>query len=120
MFSFVQSTGPIPHQLANLTSLEGLYLDGNQLSGGCYCFDDSLLFSNGVTVALFDLVSVTVLTCEFGAIGVAVTGPIPQQLATLTNLQELYLNNNQLSGTCCDREFPSSLRQFGNQHTKIF
>ncbi|BAP57706.1 peptidase C25 gingipain [Thioploca ingrica] len=75
-----QRTGSIPNCINNLTKLEKLYLDDNQLSG-----------------SIPDLAALThlqVLSCY----GNQLTGSIPN-LSTLTQLQELYLHSNHLTGS---------------------
>lgn len=76
-----QLSGTIPVELATLTSLQQLRLDGNQLTGG--------------------------IPAEFGAmpnlIGLELqsnqlSGAVPTELGNLANLQWLRLDNNQLSG----------------------
>ncbi|CAD5180145.1 unnamed protein product [Musa acuminata subsp. malaccensis] len=74
-------TGDIPLELANLTGLVELWLDGNMLTGpipelgGCLNLKDIHLENNKLT------------------------GDLPSSLVGLPSLKELYVQNNMLSGT---------------------
>ena len=74
-------TGPIPLQLASLTNLELLALDGNQLSGA-------------IPSELGSLVNLQWLWLYSNQL----SGRIPAELGSLTNLELLFLSGNQLTG----------------------
>ena len=74
-------TGPIPPELANLTSLEELTLDSNNLVGA-------------IPPELASLASLTSL--DVG--GNALSGPIPPELGNLASLTSLWLGGNLLTG----------------------
>ena len=76
-----QLSGPIPTQLATLTSLQKLGLGDNQLSGT-------------IPPGLSALTDLRKLALGFNQL----SGSIPTQLSALTDLLELELGGNQLSG----------------------
>ncbi|WOL14845.1 hypothetical protein Cni_G23626 [Canna indica] len=84
-------TGNIPSELANLTGLVELWLDGNMLSGqipdlsGCLNLKIIHLENNKLT------------------------GSLPSYLGSLPSLSELYLQNNMLSGTVPSRLLSKSI-----------
>ena len=75
-------SGPIPSELASLTSLEQLDLRGNQLTGT-------------IPPELASIVGLQKLVLAFNRL----SGSIPSGLASLVNLRELDLGVNQLSGS---------------------
>ena len=74
-------TGPIPVELASMTSLEGLDLGSNALEGP-------------IPIGLADLINLELLYLSSNEL----TGPIPVELTRLTNLELLYLSSNELTG----------------------
>ena len=74
-------TGPIPPELGDLASLEGLSLSGNALTGP-------------VPAELGGLANLEWLDLSSNGL----TGPIPARLGNLGRLQVLYLEDNDLSG----------------------
>ena len=74
-------TGPIPAELGNLTALEWLLLNGNELTA--------------IPPELGDLGSLQYLYLQDNRL----TGTIPPQLGNLSRLLRLYLQDNQLTGT---------------------
>ena len=76
-----QLTGTIPSELGNLSSLTGLDLGGNQLTGP-------------IPSELADLSNLRSLNLA----GNQLTGPIPPELGNLSNLRSLNLAGNQLTG----------------------
>ena len=76
-----QLSGPIPSALSSLTSLEVLDLSQNQLTGP-------------IPIWLGNLSNLQAL----GLSGNQLTGEIPAELGRLTNLTELRLAGNQLTG----------------------
>ena len=90
--AFNQLTGPIPHQLNQLTNLKWLGLHDNQLTGP-------------IPHQLSQLTNLT----HLGLLNNQLTGPIPHQLNQLTNLEWLYLDGNQLTGP-----IPPELSQLTN------
>ena len=82
--------GQIPSELGNLTKLEGLFLDGNQLSGT-------------IPPELGNLVNLRRLNLRYNKL----SGRIPSDLGNLTNLAYLRINGNQLTGC-----IPGALREF--------
>ena len=81
--------GQIPSELGNLTKLEGLFLDGNQLSGT-------------IPPELGNLVNLRSLNLRYNKL----SGRIPSELRNLTNLAYLRINGNQLTGC-----IPGALRE---------
>ncbi|CAM9861472.1 unnamed protein product [Ectocarpus sp. 4 AP-2014] len=77
-----RTAGPVANELAALTNLRSLYLNGNQLSG-------SIPKELGV---LTNLVSLSLGNNHLA-------GTIPKELAALTNLEGLDLGTNQLTGS---------------------
>jgi len=82
--------GTLPTSLKNMTSLQELYLNSNQLSGS--------LPELPISLSDFDI-SDNSLT---GALPPNIGGPIPQSICQLNNLEHLNLANNHFDG-----EFPS-------------
>ena len=76
-----QLTGEIPAELGNLTSLYSLYLDQNQLTGEIPA----------------ELGNLSVLEDLF-LYNNQLTGSIPPEVASLEDLRQLWITNNQLSG----------------------
>ena len=76
-----QLTGEIPAELGNLTSLYSLYLDQNQLTGEIPA----------------ELGNLSVLEDLF-LYNNQLTGSIPPEVASLEELRQLWITNNQLSG----------------------
>ena len=76
-------TGEIPPEIGNLTNLQKLYLNDNDLSGSIP-WDE--------IINLTDLES---LALSYNQL----TGQIPSEIGDLTNLQHLSLSNNQLTGS---------------------
>ena len=76
-------TGNIPPEIGNLTNLQKLYLNDNDLSGSIP-WDE--------IINLTDLES---LALSYNQL----TGQIPSEIGDLTNLQHLSLSNNQLTGS---------------------
>ena len=85
-------SGEIPAELGDLTSLQRLYLNGNELSGE-------------IPAELGDLTSLQLLSLSQNML----SGEIPAALGDLTSLQRLYLNGNELSG-----EIPAALGDLTN------
>ena len=81
LFSRSGFTGEIPSELANLSNLQVLTLDGNQLSGQ-------------IPSKLGRLINLQVLALD----GNQLSGEIPWALGRLINLRALALGRNQLSG----------------------
>ena len=77
--------GQIPSELGNLTKLEGLFLDGNQLSGT-------------IPPELGNLVNLRSLNLRYNKL----SGRIPSELRNLTNLAYLRINGNRLTGCIPD------------------
>ena len=76
-------TGEIPAELGNLTNLNWLYLNNNQLTGS-------------IPVELGNLTNLQ--TELYARTSNQLTGEIPAELGSLTNLQSLWLRGNQLTG----------------------
>ena len=109
-------SGEIPSELGNLTSLEDLWLDDNQLSGEIPSELGNLtslgwlsVYSNqlsgGIPTELGNLTSLEQLTLSRNQL----SGGIPSELGNLTNLVWLFMASNQLSG-----EIPSELGNLTN------
>jgi hypothetical protein len=75
-------SGSIPSEIGNLTNLESLYLNNNQLTG--------LIPSE-----IGNLTNLTSLNLSNNQL----TGSIPSEIGNLTNLERLWLNDNQLTGS---------------------
>ena len=83
--SWNRLSGTIPADFGNMTGLVGLYLNRNQLSGS-------------VPGALGTMTSLQELHLNNNGL----TGAIPADLNTMSSLQELHLHNNRLSGAIPD------------------
>ncbi|POO01581.1 Mitogen-activated protein kinase kinase kinase [Trema orientale] len=81
MLSGKNLTGNIPSELAKLSGLSELWLDGNSLTGSIPDFTGC--------------VDLKIIHLENNQL----TGPLPSSLTNLPNLKELYVQNNMLSGT---------------------
>ena len=97
------SSGTIPESLGGLKSLTVMYLSANQLSGieplayGVCVYMCGLLLRLGCflvgTFGALVYMGVQVSCCVSMS-----TGAIPESLGRLTNLTELFIDSNQLSG----------------------
>ncbi|XP_010272760.1 PREDICTED: probable leucine-rich repeat receptor-like serine/threonine-protein kinase At3g14840, partial [Nelumbo nucifera] len=74
-------SGPIPKELANITTLRVLNLESNQFSGF-------------IPTELGDLTNIEKLMVSSNNF----TGRLPETLAKLTNLKEFWMNDNQFTG----------------------
>ena len=108
--------GTIPSELGNLSNLQGLSLNDNQLTGGIPEELGSLanlqqlsLWGNrltgGIPKELGNLSNLQGLDLAFNQL----TGTIPKELGSLSNLQGLQLHGNRLTG-----EIPKELGNLSN------
>ena len=111
-------TGPIP-DLSALTDLRSLTLVGNKLSGPLPASLSSLISltqfyfdNNELTGPIPDLSALTSLT-QIGLSGNKLSGPVPASLNTLTGLTHLYLGKNELTGGIPDLSALTSLQVLG-------
>ncbi|CBI39699.3 unnamed protein product, partial [Vitis vinifera] len=104
--------GPIPRWIAQLTSLEVIYLSSNDFKGSM----DLDMFSNLTTPRYLDLSEVldlsnnnldgTIPSClgNFSSSLNNLDGPIPSSLENAHQLESLALSNNKLSGEIPEAE----------------
>jgi len=107
--------GELPPELAMLTSLTELHLQKNQLQGGIPTEIATDLAETMIALDLQDNLMTEVFPTELGLMtnlnylwlnstrdansSGTLFAPIPTEVAFLTNLQEMHLSNNKLSGT---------------------
>ncbi|KAG2689987.1 hypothetical protein I3760_09G166200 [Carya illinoinensis] len=88
-----QLVGGIPRSFWNLCSLDSLYLGYNRLSGNLYEF-----MSNASGCLTDSLQHFSISNNRF-------TGPLPETIGNLSNLETLYVNNNSLTGAIYEAHF---------------
>ena len=98
--------GPIPSELGNLTTLQGLYLIGNGLTGSIPPELGNL--ANLISLSLWDNALTGSIPPELGKLasltnlslgGNELTGSIPPELGNLTRLERLSFRSNALTGS---------------------
>jgi Leucine-rich repeat (LRR) protein len=82
--------GELPQDISPMIALQTLSLEKNQLSGS---IPPSFLFDSTIQATTFPFLSILELNEN------ELTGPIPLEMAELSNIQRLTLDNNELSGT---------------------
>lgn len=87
-----QLSGSLPPNLSDLGNLQELWLNHNQFSGA---IPPELGKADPDVPQQASLKALGVLALEYNEL----TGPLPEELANLTNLQELTVNNTLLSGS---------------------
>ena len=105
-----QLSGEIPWQLGNRRTLKYLYLRNNNLSGGIPVADEG----QSRTAGLENLDSVK--TLDLGQNNL--TGAIPAELALNDDLENLYLDLNELTGRIPSR-WTSPLERLGLSHNQL-
>ena len=95
-------SGPIPPELGALASLKELALHRNQLSGSIPAE------LGGLTGAEYVALSINSLS-----------GPIPAELGALPRLQELHLNNNQLTSVPAELGGLASLKELALEYNRL-
>ncbi len=117
---FNEFSGPLPSTICNLTQLERLRLGNNLFTGAippCIGGFTSLIIldlggnpnTNNFTGPIPDLSTLTNLV-NLQLQNNSLTGPMPAYLASFTDLDILWLQNNQLSG-CYDNSLASLCTQ---------
>ena len=98
-------SGSIPSEIGNLTNLESLYLNNNQLTGlipseigNLTNLTDLRLSSNQLTGSIPSEIGNLTNLERLWLNDNQLTGSIPPEIGNLTNLERLYLNDNQLTG----------------------
>lgn len=91
-------TGSIPEELGGLSELQILFLHTNELTGegcvklSCCCTTRRSCQSRRLHLSVYSQLFSTCFRCA------AFTGPIPKALGALSELKELYLSSNKLTG----------------------
>ncbi|KAG2689984.1 hypothetical protein I3760_09G165900 [Carya illinoinensis] len=93
-----QLVGGIPRSFWNLCSLDSLYLQNNRLSGNLYEYMSN---SSGCLVGSLR---------EFCVWNNRFTGPLPESIGNLSNLEILMVENNSLTGVIHEAHFSNLIK----------
>lgn len=105
-------TGAIPPELGNLTTLQSLYLHRNQLTGAIPETLGNATVATVTVAASTSSKNASALTAanalrRLWLGGNKLTGEVPETLRSLTSLEELLIDNNQLAGESIMRILPA-------------